>query len=64
VAVVAPSQVVPAPVAVAPQSVVLLVDENQRRAMRNTFVFWELATLALGIYVGKKFFAPSPGEAK
>lgn len=39
-------------------SVVLLVDENQKRQMRNTFLFWEFATLGLGIYVGKKLFEP------
>lgn len=39
-------------------SVVLLVDENQKRQMRNTFLFWEALTLGLGIYVGKKMFEP------
>ncbi len=52
------STAVPALTTVAPGSVVLLVDENQKRQMRNTFLFWEAATLALGIYVGKKFFEP------
>lgn len=50
----------PAVLAPLPQSsnVMLLVDDNQKRAMRNTFLFWEFATLALGIYVGKKLAEP------
>lgn len=41
-----------------PSGVMLLVDENQSRSMRNTFIFWEVATLALGLYIGKKLGEP------
>jgi hypothetical protein len=50
----------PGAAAIAPKSVVLLVDPNQVRTMRNTFVFWEFVTLGLGIYIGKKVFEPAP----
>ncbi len=56
--------ITPAAPAVAPKTVVLLVDDNQVRSMRNTFVFWEFVTLGLGIYIGKKVFEPAPGAAK
>lgn len=49
---------------VAPGNVVLLVDANQVRSMRNTFVFWEFVTLGLGIYIGKKVFEPAPPAGK
>lgn len=45
-------------IAPAPSSVVLLVDENQRRTMRNTFLFWEALTFGLGLYIGKKLAEP------
>ena len=46
-----------------PSGVMLLVDENQSRQMRNTFLFWEAMTFALGLYVGKKLGEPK-GMAK
>jgi hypothetical protein len=56
--------ITPAAPAVAPKTVVLLVDDNQVRSMRNTFVFWEFVTLGLGIYIGKKVFEPVPKAGK
>ena len=41
-----------------PSGVMFLVDENQSRTMRNTFIFWEAVTLALGLYIGKKLGEP------
>ena len=39
-------------------SVALIVDAEQKRKLRNTFICWELATLALGVYIGKKVWEP------
>lgn len=39
-----------------PAQVVLLVDSDQKKSMRNTFVFWEAVAFGLGIYVGKKLY--------
>ena len=57
-----PDSPAPAPTTLAtapkPSGVLLLVDENQTRTMRNTFLFWEAVTLALGLYIGKKLGEP------
>lgn len=39
-------------------SVTLIVDPNQSKKLRNTFICWELVTLGLGIYIGKKVWEP------
>lgn len=45
------------PVAVqAPSTVTLIVDPQQQKQLRNTFVFWEILTFGLGVFVGKKLF--------
>jgi hypothetical protein len=42
----------------APSTVTLIVNPEQKKELRNTFILWELATLALGIYIGKKVWEP------
>lgn len=41
-----------------PATVALIVDPEQKKKLRNTFICWEVATLALGIYIGKKVWEP------
>lgn len=41
-----------------PATVALIVDPAQKKQLRNTFICWEIATLALGIYIGKKVWEP------
>lgn len=42
-----------------PASVTLIVDPSQKKQLRNTFVFWEVSTFVLGLYVGKKIWEPA-----
>lgn len=61
----APSLTPAQPVAVqAPSTVTLIVDPQQQKQLRNTFVFWEVLTFGLGVYVGKKIWEPASPKGR